>query len=61
MELKSEISWRHDEAGRGSNRTFMELKLNLKRGLPTATICSNRTFMELKLDTHIDALDVATF
>ena len=22
---------------------------------------SNRTFMELKLDTHIDALDVATF
>ena len=25
------------------------------------TLSSNRTFMELKLDTHIDALDVATF
>ena len=33
---------------RGSNRTFMELKLERTSALCAAHDCSNRTFMELK-------------
>ena len=36
-------------ASMGSNRTFMELKLDFQRGLGEVAYCSNRTFMELKL------------
>ena len=34
-----------------SNRTFMELKLNLHQKKLTPKFCSNRTFMELKFLT----------
>lgn len=33
---------------KGSNRTFMELKLLLGSCIPLPPVCSNRTFMELK-------------
>ena len=32
----------------GSNRTFMELKLRIRRIKTASLVCSNRTFMELK-------------
>ena len=36
------------EQGKGSNRTFMELKQAMYRNINNQIKCSNRTFMELK-------------
>ena len=48
MELKS-LAGLPDEVGvLGSNRTFMELKLNDPEPFARSPPCSNRTFMELK-------------
>ena len=48
MELKYENEYLDMLARKGSNRTFMELKLHPMAWKNLSTSSSNRTFMELK-------------
>ena len=48
MELKFAENTDNSSGRAGSNRTFMELKLGIKKGDMVTFVCSNRTFMELK-------------
>ena len=52
MELKYKLNAFIMEAERRSNRTFMELKLNLMRSRAGGQSSSNRTFMELKFSRN---------
>ena len=49
MELKYETDYEYDIDTYSSNRTFMELKLQLPKKIWECACGSNRTFMELKL------------
>ena len=52
MELKFVGKHTRTHVTRGSNRTFMELKLRLEDGSLHSSSRSNRTFMELKYATE---------